>query len=218
MKRPAFIVSLAAIMALLWPRAFAAEEAQRERTCTYEVAVWNVPAKSILEVRAVSHPYAALSHEERDPITGCTVCREDQVRVSLPTVNAFSICRRIAPGVKKALLELIEGGFPVLSVRGYQVVRSRGEIDGRGNRTVLSNHSFGTAIDINRELNGLYDNCHAFGPGCRLVLGGPWRPGEHGTLLGDGPAVRAMKELGFKWGGEIPGRQKDFMHFSLTGY
>ncbi len=25
-------------------------------------------------------------------------------------------------------------------------------------------------------------------------------------------------QAGFKWGGEIAGKQKDFMHFSLTGY
>ena len=29
--------------------------------------------------------------------------------------------------------------------------------------------------------------------------------------------VRAMREAGFHWGGEMEGDQKDFMHFSVTG-
>ncbi len=196
----------------------AAEQTALAETCSYEVAVWNVRAKKVIEVRQVRHPYISLSEEEIDPATGCTVCSEDQVTVSLPALDDFRLCRKMAPKVRETLLTLIEDGVPVLSVRGYQVVRSRGDIDANGNRTMLSNHSFGTAIDINRELNGLYDRCAVFGPSCRLVLGGRWRPGVPGTLVEDGPIVLAMKELGFKWGGEIRGNQKDFMHFSFTGY
>lgn len=203
---------------LLMLSSVSAQGAGTKTTCSYDVAVWNVPAKKIIGVQRVSHPYSELREEEIDYETGCTVCTEDQVTVSLPSMADFLICRKIAPEVSDTLHRLIEIGLPISSIRGYQVVRSRGAIDGNGNRTALSNHSYGTAIDINREKNGLYDNCVKFGSGCRLVLGGHWRPGVPGTLVKNGPVVRAMKELGFKWGGEIKGRQKDFMHFSLTGY
>jgi hypothetical protein len=98
------------------------------------------------------------------------------------------------------------------------VIKSRGAADGNGNRIGFSNHSFGTAIDINPEQNGLYDNCITFGPQCRLLRGGEWRPGTPGTLDKNGDIVTLFKQAGFQWGGEIVGKQKDFMHFSLTGY
>lgn len=194
------------------------EEGVPDRTCSYDVAVWNVPAKKVIEVQRVIHLYNELAEEEIDPETGCTVCSEDQVMISLPSVADFRICRKIAPQVSDIISGLIQSGVSILSIRAYQVVRSRGDVDDNGNRKMLSNHSFGTALDINRERNGLYDRCLEFGPECRLVLGGHWRPGVPGTLVKNGPVVRAMNELGFKWGGEIKGRQKDFMHFSMTGY
>ncbi len=64
----------------------------------------------------------------------------------------------------------------------------------------------------------MYDNCVQLGPECRLLRGGEWRPGMPGTLEKDGEIVNMLKSAGFRWGGEIAGRQKDFMHFSLTGY
>jgi hypothetical protein len=216
--KKAIKVILLDLILILGTLVFISEAIASERTCSYDVAVWNVPAKKVIEVQRASHSYSELTEEEIDHETGCTVCSEDQVTVSLPSIADFRICRQIASEVSDALRKLIEGGVPILSIRGYQVVRSRGDIDENGNRTMLSNHSFGTAIDINREKNGLYGQCIKFGPECRLVLGGQWRPGTPGTLVENGPVVRAMKELGFKWGGEIQGRQKDFMHFSRTGY
>jgi len=85
-------------------------------------------------------------------------------------------------------------------------------------RTQYSYHSFGVAIDINAEQNGLYGNCVTFSDACQLRRGGPWRPGRPGTItLGD-PIYDGLTDIGLRWGGEIAGRQKDFMHFSLTGY
>ena len=95
---------------------------------------------------------------------------------------------------------------------------TRGKVDAESNRTQFSNHSFGIALDINDEQNGLYGQCFSFGPQCKLRKGGPWRPDQFASLVEDGDIVQSMKALGFKWGGEIQGRQKDFMHFSPTGY
>ena len=86
------------------------------------------------------------------------------------------------------------------------------ELSGKGVKV------YGAAVDINRSKNGLYDKCLKFGPGCRLIQGGSWKQGEKGALTKESAIVREMKAAGFKWGGEIEGNQKDFMHFSRSGY
>jgi len=187
-------------------------------TCTYETAVWNVHSGSSSTFIRVSHAYAGVTSEERDPASGCTVCSEDQVRISIPALRPFSLCYKVAPKVRAVLEQAVRGNEPVHAVEGYRVVKSRGPLDGYGNRTQFSNHSFGTAIDINPEQNGLYDNCTRFGPACRLIRGGHWRPGTAGTLEPGSALVQEFSRAGFRWGGEMEGRQKDFMHFSLTGY
>ena len=96
--------------------------------------------------------------------------------------------------------------------------RTRGKPDAKGLRTHFSNHSFGTAIDLNAGLNGMYSNCEEFGEACRLIRGGLWLPHIPGTLTADSIAVRALQAIGWKLGGQIAGRQKDFMHFSPSGY
>jgi len=186
--------------------------------CTYEVLVWNVVSKSSGSVKKISHPYTHLASNEQDPMTECTVCSEDQVRISMPPLQPFSLCYKLASKVRSALKTMVHGKTPIHAIEGYRVVKSRGPVDDSGNRTVFSNHSFGTAIDINPEQNGLYDNCVTFGPECKLLRGGKWRPGVPGTIEKKGDLVVAMQTAGFRWGGEIAGKQKDFMHFSLTGY
>jgi hypothetical protein len=166
----------------------------------------------------VEHDYQALVAEEIDSATGCTVCREDQVTIHVPPLEPFQICHKLAEQVRTTLERLIEAGEPVQEVAGYRVGRTRGELDSLGFRTVFSNHSYGTAIDVNPMLNGFYHDCVEFSSSCRLVQGGPWRPGQLGTLTTNSAIVLAFKAAGFLWGGEIAGTQKDFMHFSPTGY
>jgi hypothetical protein len=187
-------------------------------TCTYEMQVWNVNQKSSAGMKAVKHSYEELTPNERDPATGCTVCSEDQEQISIPPLQPFTVCFKLATRVRFILGDMIRKGEPIHTVVGYHVIKSRGPVDGNGNRTEFSNHSFGTAVDINSELNGLYDNCMEFGPQCRLLRGGEWRPGTTGTLDINSDIVNLFRQAGFKWGGEIAGKQKDFMHFSLTGY
>jgi hypothetical protein len=211
-----------ALMVVLYSVSYAGPAIEEGRTiplnCTYEALVWNVYSKSSGAVRKVSHSYADLAPNELDPVTGCTVCSEDQVRISIPPLQPFSLCYKLAPRMRSVIETMMRGSAPIHTVDGYRVVRSRGPIDESGNRTEFSNHSFGTAIDINPEQNGLYDNCIRFSPDCRLVRGGQWLPGMPGTLEKDSAIVTALRSAGFLWGGEIAGKQKDFMHFSLTGY
>jgi len=116
------------------------------------------------------------------------------------------------------LISLIEDGEPIYEVKGYRVGLTRGKVDEQGNRTDFSNHSYGVAIDINENANGLYENCISFSESCILRKGGKWNPQKPTSLTKDSLTVRRFKEAGFLWGGEILGQQKDFMHFSLTGY
>lgn len=180
--------------------------------------VWNVNQKGSVLKKIVQRFREDLTPQETDFATGCTVCSEDQVLINISPLAPFSVCYKVATRVRGVLEDLLRRGTPILTVVGYRVIKSRGPVDSDGNRTELSNHSFGTAIDINPDLNGLYDNCVKFGPQCRLLRGGEWRTGVPGTLERDGDVVLAFKAAGFRWGGEIEGKQKDFMHFSLTGY
>ncbi len=195
-----------------------AEDRLLPLTCSYEIRIWNVTQKSSVGVKKVSHPYAERAPEERDPLTGCSVCSEDQEIINLPPLPKFSICYQLAPRIRSLVEALVRRGAPIHTIEGYRVVKSRGPVDGNGNRTGFSNHSYGTAVDINPEQNGLYDNCITFGSQCRLLRGGEWRPGTPGTLDKNSDIVTHFKQEGFRWGGEIEGKQKDFMHFSLTGY
>jgi len=186
--------------------------------CTYEVYNWNIRKKRAVNIKKVKHPYSELTAEERDPATGCTVCLEDQELLKIGKLKPFYACRKISGVLRAALEKLIADGEPVLEVTAYRPGRTKNPLDKKGNRTGFSNHAYGVAVDINRSKNGLYDKCFKFGPGCRLIHGGRWKPGVKGTLTKDSAIVKEMKAAGFKWGGGIEGDQKDFMHFSSFGY
>lgn len=188
-------------------------------TCSYDNYQWSTREKRAVNRHRVVHPYNALRKDEIDPVTGCTVCREDQVELNLANIAPFLVCRIVASSIESALNDLIERGEPVHKVVGYRVGMTRGDTDENGLRTRFSNHSYGIAIDINPEHNGLYDHCIRFGPECQLIRGGAWEPQKNvASLAPDGPVVWRLKREGFRWGGEIRGRQKDFMHFSPSGY
>jgi len=52
------------------------------------------------------------------------------------------------------LTTLVWQGQPIFRVDGYRVIRSRGPLDGNGNRTVFSNHAYGAALDLNPSRTG----------------------------------------------------------------
>ncbi len=187
-------------------------------TCSYNTYKWSVEKRKAVDFRRVSHPYSELSEVEVDAQTGCTVCEEDQRTVRVAELPPIKMCRYFSLDVEYQLNRLASKGVSLFKLAGYRVGMTRGEIDTDGNRTQYSNHSFGIAIDINEEQNGLYDNCIEINRNCRLRKGGAWKPGQSGSLTADSDVVMALNKLGLKWGGKILGRQKDFMHFSPTGY
>jgi len=198
--------------------ACAAQADSQSQTCHYSTYKWNVNSRTVVEAKTISKLKSELSPAEIDTTSGCTLCEEDQEAIRLPGLNIFKVCKKFAPKIKLALTKLIEQDQPIHNVIGYRVGMTRGNIDSQGNRTQFSNHSFGVAIDINTDQNGLYDNCIQWNPKCGLIKGGPWDPTNPESWTADSPTVTLFKQNGFKWGGEIKGKQKDFMHFSLTGY
>jgi hypothetical protein len=197
--------------------AASAAPAAAPRECHYAYTVWNARARRSTERKVVAKPYAELSAAEKGPL-GCTPCEEDQAAVRLSDGLSFRACRAVAERVRAALEQSLADGQKLVSVVGYRPQVSKGALDGLGNRTALSNHSFGVAFDLNEDANGLYSDCPRWGSGCARTKGGPYRPGEPLSLTESSPAVVRLKQAGFGWGGLLPGRQKDFMHFSPNGY
>ena len=188
-----------------------------EDQCSYSYGLWNVEAKKIVRWVSIEKPRSKLSPQEIGDF-GCTPCIEDQIEIKLINGITFRACRHIAPLIENALNESIDNNFSIISVEGYRPTMTRGPVDAKGNRTILSNHAFGAAFDINRAYNGLYNNCVQMGPQCRLIQGGHWDPNNPLSLTKESQIVDILKSLGFRWGGEIQGKQKDMMHFSRTGY
>ena len=201
-------------------------------TCTYRTYAWSTVERRSVGHRDVAKAYADVVDDERSPEDPrCTVCREDQVSVD-PAAHGYEgvepvrVCWVYADDVGRALEVMAEGGFDLQTLTAYRPGRTRGAIVD-GLRTEWSNHSFGTAVDLNAHHNGLYRSCNvrevneeAIG-GCRLGVGGAWSPSARpgSTVVRGGPAYRAFtEEVGWAWGGEIRGATRDLMHFSLTGY
>lgn len=185
--------------------------------CTYKTWEWDTVQKKSVHHRTVSKAKAELTKEEQSEVKGCTVCQEDQVDLRIDKHPLFKVCKKFAAQIKRAIEKAQVEGFVIDSIVGYRVGKSKGPIDSAGLRTEFSNHSFGTAVDFNSEKNGLYDFCIRFGPECRLIRGGPYLAERPGSITVKSPIYKSMREVGFKWGGQIAGKQKDFMHFSLNG-
>jgi hypothetical protein len=166
--------------------------------------------------RVVAKTRGELSDAETGTVPGCSVCEEDQDWIQIPGVERFRICRKFKKPIEALLLQSAKRGFPLKEIVGYRVGKSKGPIDKNGLRTQFSNHSFGVSIDINASFNGLYENCKIFSEKCRLLRGGTWRPGPEQVTL-HSVIYQSFRELGWKWGGELLGLQKDFMHFSPSG-
>jgi len=188
------------------------------KTCTYSTYKWNSQLRKAIDFQSIKKSYSDLTRREIDPRTGCSVCEEDQVTIRIEGAPKVKLCKAIAARVKMILTKAIENGFPIRELVGYRVGMTKGNLDASGNRTQFSNHSFGTALDINSSYNGLYDNCVEFNQHCNLIKGGEWDPQNPYSIEQDHPIITSLLEIGLKWGGSIKGKQKDFMHFSFTGY
>ena len=217
MKSRSWFASLSAVFLLGLASLAARGSGGTTNTCTYETWVWDTRTKKSIDHQQVSKLREALTTEEMGSVEGCTVCLEDQEELHIPGSAPFRVCRKYAPQILRALRSSAQEGFQIRELVGYRVGKSKGALDASGRRTQFSNHSYGTAIDVNPALNGLYDHCVQFDPACHLLRGGRYVAGQSGTIDPRSPVYRLMTAAGFRWGGELKGQQKDFMHFSLSG-
>lgn len=201
--------------------------------CTYTSYAWHTKKRRAVDRKKVSKSYADVTANERDPNDPrCTVCTEDQVSIDpasfgVRSVKPIRVCWAHASKVESALRSIAKSAeFEVIGLDGYRAGRTRGRVVNQ-RRTQWSNHSFGTAIDINAKHNGLYRSCNveevteATLKRCRLGMGGAWKPAARPkTTIVKGGVVHKLftGDVGWKWGGSIEGRIRDLMHFSLTGY
>jgi len=185
--------------------------------CTFEDWAWHSELKQAQDYETIRTTRDQLTPQQRHSSLPCSVCREDQSVITLSNGGSVEVCHILARDIEIALEETLDSGFEIQTLNGYRVGRTRGPLDERGLRTEYSNHSFGLAVDINADSNGLYDRCLDWGSHCRLRVGGEWDPRNPLSISRGTPAHRHLTDIGLQWGGELAGRQKDFMHFSLTG-
>lgn len=188
--------------------------ANRPKLCHYDTWDWSVKENRSVNHRNVVKNYSDLTKEELGPIAGCSLCEEDQVLISIPQIPKFKVCHKIKGQIEKIILEAQKEGFPFYSIVGYRVGKSLGKKNEQGLRTQFSTHSYGLAIDFNSKINGMYNSCPQFSSKCQLIHGGNYLPEKNGALTSQSTLYKELTRLGFKWGGEQVGNQKDFMHFS----
>lgn len=203
------------------------------QACHYTSYQWSMKRKTGVNRRTISKTFGELTGDEIDPNDArCSVCEENQVWLrpaehGWPNIQPVRVCDVYAGKLGKALEGMAAGGvFTLIDLVGYRPGRTRGAVVD-GLRTQMSNHGYGTAVDINARHNGLYAGCN-ISPvtvegirRCRLAVGGPWDPVARPltSVVRGGLPYRVMTQsVGWKWGGEIGGGTRDLMHFSLTGF
>jgi hypothetical protein len=187
------------------------------KNCEYSYTVWNMLLKKSEGPFHVNRPYSQLNKFEKSP-EGCTPCESDQQIMQLKNGLRFTACKHFAQQFKMALDKALDSGRKIQTVLSYRPSISKGPPDSSGRRTIFSHHAFGTAIDINEDFNGLYGNCTTWNGACQLIKGGAYSPMHPMSIRDNDEFVTNFKGIGLKWGGQIQGIQKDFMHFSFDGY
>lgn len=129
---------------------------------------------------------------------GATNYRRDHIVTITVEGIALAVRRELAPIFRGFITELVSVlGYPVDKVRddwGYAYRCIRGTGPGTSRPCVLSNHSWGTAIDVNATTNPMTED------------------GRVHTDLP--PAVHQLAaRWGLRWGGDYSGARKDAMHF-----
>ena len=103
--------------------------------------------------------------------------------------------------------EIFESGeqFPIKNVGGYAW---RNSAMGR-----LSEHSYGTCIDINYD-----ENYYCYANTGVAITGSFWRPYENPySIPENGSVVKTFAKYGWAWGGNAWSRLRDYMHFTYLG-
>lgn len=163
--------------------------------------------------------------------------RDELKLLSIPFVN-FSgneeigemvVAASVADDVISLFADIYAASFPIASMRlidrfggddyasmdanNSSAFNCREIVGGTG----LSEHSFGTAIDINPVQNPyVFDNNILPAAGEPYAVPSARVASVPGMIVADGPVVTAFKKIGWRWGGEWDSK-KDYHHFSKSG-
>ena len=113
----------------------------------------------------------------------------------------------LAADVVKIFTEIFEDAeqFPIKNVGGYSW---RNTAMGK-----ISEHSYGTCIDINSD-----ENYYCYADTGKAIVGSFWKPLENPySITPDGSVVRTFAKYGWAWGGNAWTRLHDYMHFTYLG-
>lgn len=134
------------------------------------------------------------------------VLKADGTKVS--STRSLTVNENLAEDVVNIFTEIYNdpSQFPIKDVGGYSW------------RTTafgsVSQHSYGTCIDINYQEN------YYCQPDGTAITGKYWKPGEDPySIEEDGIVVRTFAKYGFLWGGNAWGADglRDYMHFTYLG-
>ncbi|MGH2785301.1 MAG: M15 family metallopeptidase [Actinomycetota bacterium] len=136
--------------------------------------------------------------------------------------------RKHAAGVAKVFEALFEAGFPIERMEPANGYMGNDPPLAQFNNTVgfncrapvggghkWSEHSYGTAVDINPNQNPYVSRTRRIEP----PFGAPWADRtleEPGMIHPNDVVVRAFRDIGWRWGGVWAGTV-DYMHFSASG-
>lgn len=120
----------------------------------------------------------------------------------------ITVNKNLAEDVKNIFKEIFEGKekFPIKSCSGYSWRKSS---SGR-----MSQHSYGTCIDVNPN-----ENYYISSSG-EVLSGSYWKPYEDPySITAEGEVVKIFEKYGFAWGATAwgEGHARDYMHFTYLG-
>lgn len=119
----------------------------------------------------------------------------------------ITVNRNLADEVVKIFTEIYNDPekFPIKDVGGYNW---RNTFSGS-----ISQHSYGTCIDINAN-----ENYYCYAATGEAITGSFWKPGENPySITENGSVVRAFAKYGWTWGGNAWTSLRDYMHFTYLG-
>lgn len=131
--------------------------------------------------------------------------KEDGSKYS--STASITVNRNLAGEVKNIFTEIYNDPeqFPIKDVGGYSWRNT--PLGG------ISQHSYGTCIDINAD-----ENYYCYASSGEAITGSFWKPGENPySITENGSVVRAFAKYGWTWGGNAWTSLKDYMHFTYLG-
>ena len=121
---------------------------------------------------------------------------------------SLTVNRNLADEVAQIFNEIYNSPeqFPIKNVGGY-CWRST-PLGG------VSQHSYGTCIDINFD-----ENYYCYASNGKAITGSFWKPGENPySITQNGSVVKAFAKYGWKWGGNAWTTLRDYMPFTYLGH